>query len=41
MLSAKEHPDTAEFEGDALLGYIAAAFAALTIILPGVVAVLR
>lgn len=41
MLSAKEHPDTAEVTFDVTLARIAIAFAFLTIIVPAAAAVLR
>lgn len=41
MLSAKEHPDTAETTFDVSLAHLAITFAFLTIIVPAVVAALR
>jgi hypothetical protein len=40
MQPVPEHRETAEVVGDILLAYIAATFAALTIIAPGVLAAL-
>lgn len=41
MIPAHEHPDTAETVIDTVFARIAVAFAALTIIVPAIVAALR
>ena len=41
MKTAHEHTDTAETGIDTVFAYIAAAFAALTVIVPAIVAALR